>query len=58
MGMTTYMKRRNQTWWPFRFTACLKSFTSPICNQILVDLSQTGNEIHLNSALLKMTCVC
>jgi len=47
MGMTTDMKRRNQTWWPFRFTACLKSFTSPICNQILVDLSQTGNEIHL-----------
>ncbi len=31
----------------FIFTTWLKSFTSPICNKILVDLSQTENEIHL-----------
>ncbi len=47
MGMTPDAKRRNQTWWPFHFTTQLKSFTSPICNQILVDVSQTENEIHL-----------
>ncbi len=31
----------------FIFTTWLKSLTSPICNKILVDLSQTENEIHL-----------
>ncbi len=47
IGMTPDAKRRNQTWWSFQFTTWLKSFTSPICNQILVDGSQTENEIHL-----------
>ncbi len=48
VDMTPDTKRRNQTWWPFHFTTWLKSFTSPICNQILVDLSQTENEnLHL-----------
>jgi len=41
MGMIPDTKRRNQNWWPFHFTARLKSFKSPISNKILVDLSQT-----------------